>query len=110
MGNNVASLMGKHFDRMKHDTQYKTSKPKQETALRKIFTALDANGNGVIEGREVHELLAAVKKSYLKATEYELSKSEIDALVKVADTNGDKEIDFTEFKLMMFCVAQMMTK
>ena len=59
-----------------------------------MFKLFDTNQNGTISKEELKE---AMKKLGER-----LSESEVDALIKEHDTNGDGVIDYKEFVSMMY--------
>eukprot|EP00929_Paragymnodinium_shiwhaense_P123855 TRINITY_DN9824_c0_g1_i1.p1 TRINITY_DN9824_c0_g1~~TRINITY_DN9824_c0_g1_i1.p1 ORF type:complete len:536 (+),score=142.80 TRINITY_DN9824_c0_g1_i1:157-1764(+) len=67
----------------------------QEDLCWAAFRAFDVDGNGVISKAEIKEVLAVDGVSEAMGAEA------IDNLLKDVDTNGDGEIDFTEFMAMM---------
>ena len=73
------------------------SQTEDEETLCEAFKILDADGSGSIERGE----LFAIMKNFSKATE-EIDESEIDALIREADVDGDGQIGYEEFaKVMM---------
>ena len=56
--------------------------------MKELFEQLDKNHDGVISSEELRQALIARK---------ELSGERVDFLMRMIDTNGSGEIDFTEF-------------
>ncbi|KAH7823171.1 putative EF-hand domain containing protein [Monocercomonoides exilis] len=65
----------------------------EELKLKAAFKAFDKDGNGFISREEL--------KSVLEAEGEKLSAADIDEMIKEADTNGDGQIDYSEFVVMM---------
>ena len=63
------------------------------TKVRKAFKELDLDGNGFITRKEFKSVM---KKQSVKYTE-----SQMNAMLKEADINGDGKIDYDEFVLCM---------
>lgn len=53
----------------------------------------DVDGNGLIDREELRKVMSSLNES--------LSEEELDAMIKEADINGDGQISFDEFKIMM---------
>jgi calcium-dependent protein kinase len=66
-----------------------------EKYLKAAFDMFDKDGSGMIDNDEVIELLQGDQLDGI------ISKSAIKEAMKEIDKNGDGEIDFEEFKLMM---------
>lgn len=60
--------------------------------LEYVFKLFDKDGNGSIDTQEVREMLGVGKNVDQKVW---------DDIIREVDTNGDGEIQFTEFKVMM---------
>ena len=60
----------------------------EKSTLKKLFERLDKNHDGVINSEELKTALISRK---------DLSEERISFLMRVIDTNGSGEIDFTEF-------------
>lgn len=58
-----------------------------------FFRVFDSNGNGFIDREELRKVMQSLNES--------LSEEELDAMIKEADKNGDGQISFEEFKVMM---------
>jgi calcium-dependent protein kinase len=67
----------------------------KEQYLRAAFNMFDTDGSGKIDNNEVTQLLQGDELLGLT------SKKAINQAMKEIDENGDGEIDFEEFKLMM---------
>lgn len=63
------------------------------TQSRKTFRVFDVDGNGLIDREELRKVMSSLNES--------LSEEELDAMIKEADINGDGQISFEEFKIMM---------
>ncbi|KAL9556128.1 hypothetical protein MBANPS3_002020 [Mucor bainieri] len=61
--------------------------------LKEAFKVFDVDGNGLIDREELRKVMSSLNES--------LSEEELDAMIKEADTNGDGQISFDEFKVMM---------
>jgi Ca2+-binding EF-hand superfamily protein len=61
----------------------------QLSELRDAFNAMDKDGNGYIEKRELKNLLLALGESP--------TDKDVDDMFKAADVNGDGQISFEEF-------------
>lgn len=68
-----------------------TKKNPQE--VNKIFSNFDIDGNGSISAKELHKVLSAQGES--------LTESEINDMIKAADTNNDNKVDREEFSKMI---------
>jgi len=77
--------------RSKRNGKFAKLTPDQE--LKEAFKIFDADKNGSIDADE----LAIV----MKALGEKLSKTEIEFMIKSVDLDGDKSIDFDEFKKLM---------
>lgn len=66
-----------------------------EKYLKAAFDMFDVDGSGSIDSKEVLQLLNG------DGIEKLASKEAISKAIKEIDENGDGEIDFAEFKLMM---------
>ena len=64
-----------------------------EEDLREAFNMFDADGSGFIDREEVRILMKKLAQT--------LTDDEIDAIMDAADSDGDGEISFEEFKHMM---------
>jgi Ca2+-binding EF-hand superfamily protein len=58
-----------------------------------LCRVFDVDGNGSIDREELRKVMASLNES--------LSEEELDAMIKEADINGDGQISFEEFKIMM---------
>ena len=63
--------------------------------LRTAFDMFDKDGSGKIDKEEIRELLAGEDMSNI------ISKDELEKYLSEVDENGDGEIDFEEFQMMM---------
>lgn len=63
------------------------------TEINTIVRVFDVDGNGLIDREELRKVMASLNES--------LSEEELDAMIKEADINGDGQISFDEFKIMM---------
>ena len=61
----------------------------QAAELKKAFTVMDANGDGVVTKDEL--------KSLLKGLGEDVTDDVVDEMIKIADTDGDGKIQFEEF-------------
>jgi len=61
--------------------------------FREAFDSFDTDGGGSIDTGEL--------ESVLKSLGQEASKEELDALIKIADTDGSGDIDFLEFVVLV---------
>uniref|UniRef100_A0A8C3X302 Parvalbumin n=1 Tax=Catagonus wagneri TaxID=51154 RepID=A0A8C3X302_9CETA len=65
-----------------------------ESAIHKAFQTLDKDKSGFIEWNEIKYILSAIPSSVPTAP---LTDEEAEAVIQVADTDGDGRIDFEEF-------------
>ncbi|XP_031417011.1 parvalbumin-like EF-hand-containing protein [Clupea harengus] len=77
--------------------QFKTSE-QQEESIRSTFKMLDKDGSGYIEWNEMKYILSSAPNTVPLVP---LSDEEAEALIQVADTDGDGRIDFKEFSDMV---------
>ena len=63
------------------------------TQIRKVFNQLDSDGNGYITKKEF--------KSMMRKQKCRFTETQIDAMLKEADKNGDGKIDYDEFVVSM---------
>ena len=63
-------------------------------SMRTAFASFDTDNSGSISVEELREVL-------VKNLGQQVSDDELDRLVQLADSNGDGEIDFEEFKALM---------
>ena len=63
--------------------------PLTEEAMRKIFDKFDGDGSGNIDAAELNEAMMGLGKR--------MTATELNRMVREADTNGDGTIDFEEF-------------
>ena len=61
--------------------------------LKNVFDIMDKDHNGYITEQELSQSMAAMG--------HKLSPQEVEELMKEADQNGDRLIDFQEFKAAM---------
>ena len=61
----------------------------QAAELKKAFTVMDANGDGVVTKDEL--------KTLLKGLGEDVTDDVVDEMIKIADTDGDGKIQFEEF-------------
>ena len=61
----------------------------QTDELRKAFSAMDANGDGVVEKDEL--------KNLLKGLGEDVNDAVVDEMMALADTDGDGKVNFEEF-------------
>lgn len=66
----------------------------RESDLQATFNRFDLDGNGFIDREEL-------TKVFSELSGRSPSEQELDEMFKEADTNGDGQIDFNEFKFMM---------
>lgn len=71
----------------------RNSKDFNEDTLRASFAALDTDGSGSIDRKELRTAIVAENGS--------LKDEQIDALISFADADGNGEIDFDEYKNIM---------
>ncbi|XP_052765790.1 neo-calmodulin-like [Mya arenaria] len=69
--------------------EYKGKHQNDEKAIRNAFKAFDKNGNGMIEASELRAIMQRCGQT--------LSDSEIEEMIKVADSNHDGKINYNEF-------------
>lgn len=67
----------------------------REEHLRNAFIMFDQDGSGKIDAREIVQLLTG------EDFKDDISKEQILQVIKEVDVNGDGEVDFDEFILMM---------
>lgn len=67
----------------------------KEQNLKTAFAMFDTDGSGKIDSNELKALLAGDEFTDM------YSQDELDAAINEVDDNGDGEIDFDEFMLMM---------
>jgi hypothetical protein len=72
-------------------------KPKEEKDFRKVFAAIDKDGGGSIDSGELSTMAMQINP---EATEQEV-RTEVEAMLSEASLDGDQEISFGEFLLMM---------
>jgi calmodulin len=65
----------------------------EEMEINFTIRVFDVDGNGLIDREELRKVMASLNES--------LSEEELDAMIKEADINGDGQISFDEFKIMM---------
>lgn len=63
------------------------------TQIRKVFNQLDSDGNGYITKKEF--------KSMMRKQRCKFTETQIEAMLKEADKNGDGKIDYDEFVVSM---------
>ena len=61
----------------------------QAAELKKAFSVMDSNGDGVVSKDEL--------KSLLKGLGEDVTDDIVDEMIKIADENGDGKIQFEEF-------------
>lgn len=61
--------------------------------FREVFDLVDKDGSGAIDAEEVHELLSILGM--------EATPEEVDTMVREIDRDGNGEVDFEEFLLVM---------
>jgi len=74
----------------------------REKKMKEAFSQFDVDGSGTIDKFELHELM--------KRMGIILSSSELDTMMREADRDGNGEIDFNEFKVMMNNASNRSTK
>ncbi|KAL1305385.1 hypothetical protein AAFC00_002278 [Neodothiora populina] len=67
----------------------KVKKSDTDSELREAFNIFDRDGSGTINAEELRQVMKALGE--------DLSKTEIDEMIKEADKNGDGSIDYEEF-------------
>ncbi|XP_048870942.1 parvalbumin-like EF-hand-containing protein [Brienomyrus brachyistius] len=77
--------------------QFKTSEEKEEM-IKRAFRTLDKDGSGYIEWNEIKYILSTIPSSVPLAP---LSDDEAEAIMQVADVDGDGRINFKEFAEMV---------
>ena len=107
MGSEASSLMAKYFKKRKEDPSLARNVEKQTKMFKKIFNALDKDGNGFIEGKEISGLVKELSKAVTEVRKRPLSENEIRSILKVADRNNDGRIDWGEFCGLMFSVSSI---
>lgn len=70
------------------------AKRREEHEMRQAFKVFDHDGNGLIDEKEL--------TTTMKNLGEECTKSDIKAMIKAADKNGDGKIDYEEFIRMMY--------
>ena len=63
--------------------------PEQVTELKDVFAQLDVNNDGFITKDELKKMMEGLGEK--------VEESMIDAMIAMADSNGDGKIDFNEF-------------
>ena len=71
----------------------KKGKLSYDEELKQAFAVFDVDGNGTISDEELASVMNALGEN--------LTKADIDFMIKAVDINSDGEIDFDEFKKMM---------
>ena len=61
----------------------------QAAELKKAFSVMDSNGDGVVTKEEL--------KNLLKGLGEDVTDDIVDEMIKIADENGDGKIQFEEF-------------
>jgi len=74
----------------------------REKKMKEAFAQFDVDGSGTIDKFELHELM--------KRMGITLSSSELNTMMREADRDGNGEIDFNEFKVMMNNASNKSTK
>lgn len=74
-------------------SRHKKNAQPEDEELRQAFKVFDADGNGTISKSELKRVMDMLGEK--------LSDAQIDEMMREADTNGDGEIDFNEFRHMM---------
>ena len=67
--------------------------PEEEAAYRDTFNMFDSDGGGLIDSSELSTIMSILG--------YEVSGDDLDALVAEVDQDGDGEVNFEEFAMMM---------
>eukprot|EP00800_Vazella_pourtalesii_P023883 TRINITY_DN992_c0_g2_i1.p1 TRINITY_DN992_c0_g2~~TRINITY_DN992_c0_g2_i1.p1 ORF type:complete len:114 (-),score=43.80 TRINITY_DN992_c0_g2_i1:90-431(-) len=65
----------------------------EDAELKQAFNVFDKDGNGKISKDELRDVMKSLGETMLE--------SELDEMMREADSNGDGEVDFEEFKRMM---------
>jgi calmodulin len=65
----------------------------EEERIKEAFRLFDRDGNGLITRREIKEAMTELGDN--------MSDEDVDAMIKEADLNGDWELDYAEFRIMM---------
>ena len=107
MGKEASTLMGKYLQKMKSNEEFAKNPRKQTKTLNKLFTMLDADGSGSIDGKEIKALTKQLKKSFEEVNKRKLKDFELKAILQSSDHDKDGEIDFKEFCQMMNEVARL---
>ena len=76
----------------------KTAKEDEDKYLKRLFSALDRNKNGLIS---VHEIRYIVTHNSSEEISEQISENDIEIIMKEADTDGDGLISFEEFMTIM---------
>lgn len=69
----------------------------REEHLRNAFSMFDTDNSGKIDAREIIALISGDDA----AIDEILDREEVEAVIKEVDVDGDGEVDFEEFILMM---------
>lgn len=70
------------------------AKADSEEEMMQTFRGFDKNGNGLINASELAGVMRALGER--------LTDDQIQEMMKVADLNGDSEVDYEEFRNMLF--------
>merc|ERR1712137_266169 len=97
--------LARHLKRMRTDEPYAQDEAAKQENLKKIFNAIDADGNGLIDKKEVDTMWSAFKKAFKNAADKEKGLvKDLRALdefdfqeMKNLDYNKDGKFDFREF-------------
>merc|ERR1711897_112015 len=77
--------------RSKRNGKYAKMTPEDE--LKEAFKIFDGDNNGSIDAEELSKVMTALGEK--------LTKQDIEFMIRSVDIDGDKSIDFGEFKKMM---------
>jgi len=65
----------------------------EEEEIRDAFIVFDRDGNGMVSASELRHVMSSLGD--------DLTDEEIDEMIREADVNGDGQIDFGEFKILL---------
>mgnify|MGYP001349885500 FL=1 len=80
----------------------------EEETVRQAFNVFDKDGDGLISAEEIRQTMMGLGEEVKMIVDkiffflfFEVSETEVTAMVKEADLNGDGFIDFIEFSKLM---------